>query len=88
MVTRERPVRWGIESTLYHGQNVVSCDIVAGLIRSPLVGEYLPPSTLEHLPDLEEAMKRFRDPIVLGDFNMDIDKSRSSRSQRMPYLLA
>ena len=34
----------------------------------------MPPSTLYHLPDLEEAPKRLlvRDPIVLGNLNTDI----------------
>ena len=36
-----------------------------------LIGEYLPPPTLEHLPDLEELLNCFpgRDPIVLGNPN-------------------
>ena len=46
MVTRERPLLWGVESTRYHGPNVVSCEIVTGLSWTPLVGAYLPPSTL------------------------------------------
>ena len=53
LVTRERPVVWGIESTRYHGPNVVSCELITGITRTPLAGTYLPPSTLDHLPDLE-----------------------------------
>ena len=56
LVTREKPFRWGIESTRYHRPNVVNCKIVTGLTRTPLVGAYLPPSTLDHLSDLEEAL--------------------------------
>ena len=66
IVRKERSVRWGIESTHYHGPDMVSCDIVTGLTRTPVVSAYLPPSTLEHLTDLEEDLKRFRDPIFLG----------------------
>ena len=43
MVTRERPVGWDINSTRYHGPNVVSYKIVTGLTLNPLVGLYLPP---------------------------------------------
>ena len=65
----------------YHRPNVVSCEIVTRLTRTPLVRAYLPPLTLEHLPGLEEYLQRFRDPIILGDLNVDLDKARSSRSQ-------
>ena len=67
---------------------MVICNLVTGLIRTPLVGAYLPPSTLEYLPDLEEALKRFKDPIVLGDLNVDLCKVRSPRNQRVEDLLA
>ena len=43
LVTREWAVRWGIESTCYHGPNVVSCEIVTRLTRTLLVRAYLPP---------------------------------------------
>ena len=38
ILTRERPVRWGIESMRIHRPNVVSCDIVTGPTWTPLVG--------------------------------------------------
>ena len=75
------PVGWGIYSTRYNGLNVVRCEIATRLTRTPLVGTYLPPSTLYHLPDLEEALKRFKDPIFLGDLNMDLGEARRPRSQ-------
>ena len=52
LVRRERPVGWGIESTRYHGPNVVICELFTGLNRTSLVGAYLPPSKMDHLPDL------------------------------------
>ena len=73
LVTRERPVGWGIESTRYHSLNVLSCEIFTRINRNPLVGAYLPPSTLKHLLDLEEALQRFREPIYLEDLNVDLD---------------
>ena len=66
----ERPVRWEIDSTRYHGPNVVSYELVTRLIRTPLIGTYLPLSTIDHLPDMEEALKLCKDSIVLGDLNM------------------
>ena len=87
IVTKERPVGWGIESTCYHRPNMVSCEIFTGLTRNPLVGTYLPPSTLEHLPDLEEALKRFKDPIVLGDLNVDLNEERNLQRQQVTDLL-
>ena len=42
---------------------------------------------MEHLPDIEDSMKRFKDPIVLGELNMDLDRARSLRSQRVMDLL-
>ena len=87
MVTRERPVGWGIESTRYHRLNVVICKLVTGLTRNPLVRAYPHSSTLEHLPDLEEALKRFKDPIVLRDLNMDLNKVMGPRRQRVANLL-
>ena len=84
---RERPIGWGIESTHYHRPNVVSCEIVTGLTRTPLVGVCLPPLTLEHLTYLEEALQRFRDPIFLGDLNVNLDEARSPRSQQVADLL-
>ena len=51
---------------------MVNYDIVTGLTWTPLVSAYIPMLTLEHLPDLGEALHRFRDPIVLEDLNVDL----------------
>ena len=66
---------------------MVRCKLVARLIRTPLVGVYLPPSMLEHLPDLEESLKRFKDPIAIGDLNVHFDEARSLRIQQVADLL-
>ena len=54
-----------------------------------IVGVYLPPTTLNHPPDLEEATERFwgQDPIVLGDLNVDLDEARNPRSHLVADLL-
>ena len=43
---------------------------------------------LEHLLALEEALKRFKDPIVLGYLNVDLNKTRILQSQKVADLLA
>ena len=88
LVKRERPVGWGIESMRYHRTNMVSCEIVTKLTWTPIVGAYLPPLTLEHLPYLEEALKCFREPIVLGDLYVDLKETRSLLIQHVSNLLA
>ena len=60
LVTREQPDEWGIESTRFHGLNVVSCNIVTRHTRTLLISAYLPPSTLENLLDFMEALQRFK----------------------------
>ena len=69
---------------------MVSCDLVVGDQQTPIIGEYLPPSILDHPPDLEEAPKNFlgRYPIVLGDLNTDIDRLRNSHDQQVSDFLA
>ena len=72
----------------FHGPNVVICEVVTGRKRSPLISIYLPPSTLDHLPNLEEALTcfRYQDSIVLGDLNTKI-QSHSPGIQKFNYLL-
>ena len=67
---------------------MLSYDLVIGITQTPLVGTYLPSSTLDHLPDLEEAPKRFRDPIFLWELNVDPNEARILRNQQVADLLA
>ena len=68
---------------------MVICEIVTGPNWTPLISAYLRPLTLEHIPDIEEALQRFKvwDTIVLGDLNVDLNDARSSQSQRVANLL-
>ena len=43
---------------------------------------------LEHLLALEEALKRFKEPIFLGYLNVDLDNARILQSQKVADLLA
>ena len=51
MVVCDRLKVWSFELTRFHGLNVVSCKFVSGGKRTPLIGAYLHPSTLDHLLD-------------------------------------
>ena len=88
LVTQEMPIGWGIEFTRYHRLNVVICKIFTGLTRTPPVGVNLKHSMLEQLPDLEEDLQSFREPIVLGDLNVELNGESISPSQRVSDLLA
>ena len=90
MVTREQTSWYRTESMRFHGPNVVRFETVIGHTRTPLVGTYLPPSTVEHLPDFEEDLQKFKGlyPIALGYFNVELDNARILRSQRVADLLA
>ena len=52
LIFQYRPKGWSVELMRFHGMNVVGCKIIVGGKRKPLIGVYLPPSTLEHLLDL------------------------------------
>ena len=87
LVVRERPQGWNVEPMRFHGTNMVRCKVFSCGKRTPIVGAPPPPHplfTLENLPDLEEALARFRGqyPIVLGDLNSDIGKSHNPCSQK------
>ena len=66
---------------------MVSCEVVIGK-RTLLIGTYLPPSTLDHLPDLAEDLPRFRDhdTNMSGGLNYDI-QAQNPRSQQVADLL-
>ena len=52
LVIRKRPDVCSVESARFCRPNVVSCEVVSGRQRTPLIRAYLPLSTLEHLTDL------------------------------------
>ena len=84
LITRASPTGWHIESTQFHGPNVLSCLIVSGITRTPFIGAYLPPTSLDDLPFFEEALARFHsytNIIAAGDFNADITDLTLPRNQ-------
>ena len=56
---------------------------------TPAIGEYLLPTTLDHLPNLEETLENLwvQDPILMVDLNIDLDDSRNPRSQIVAKIL-
>ena len=58
---------------------MVSCEVVRGMSQTPIIGAYLSPTTMAHLPNIEEVLERFRvqDPILMGDINVDLDEARN-----------
>ena len=89
LVSRDRPTGWNLESTRFHGPNVVSCAVVTGMSWTSIVGAYLLTYTLAHLPDIEEALAHLRgqDPILLVDINMDLYETQNPCSQLIANLL-
>ena len=55
-----------------------------------LIGAYLPMSTLDHVPGMEEELKRFLDgePVVLEELNADIGLLSNPRDQHVSDFLA
>ena len=78
-----------MELMRFHGPNMLSCEFVSGGKRTLIVGAYPPPSTLEHLPNLEDAMDRLRDQdtIVLGYLNAEIGQDQIPLIQTVSDML-
>ena len=90
LVYREAADDWHLESTRHHGPNCISAIVVTGDVRSPVVGVYLPPSSLDSLPDLDEALARFpgQKVSVLGDLNVDLMQPTNPRSHAVAAVLS
>ena len=89
LVLRDRLTGWVLELIFFHGPNLGICEVSRGTSRTPIIGAYVPLTTLTHLPDLEESLERFRVkyPILLGYFNVYLDESQKPISQLVVDLL-
>ena len=69
--------------------NLVSFKVIRGMYWTPIIVAYLPPSTLDHLPDIDESFECFRvqDPILMEDLNEDLDEARNLCSQLVTNIL-
>ena len=86
----ERTEGWIVDSTRFHGPNMVRCEIVSVNRLMPIIGAYLPPSTLDNLPNLEESLNIFlgRYPVILGELNADTSRLKNPWYQQVSGLLA
>ena len=77
-------------STRFRGPNVVRCELVTGNQITPIIGAYLPPPTLYHMLDMEEALNCLlgRDHVVLGGINADIVRLMNPQYQHVADFLA
>ena len=89
LVVQDQPQGWILEAAQFHGPNVVSCEVITNGKRTQIISAYILPSTLEHLPDLKEALTCFQDqdPIFIGEISNDIGKSQNPFSQQVADLL-
>lgn len=90
LISKTNPRGWHLESTQFHGPNVLSTIYVTGKKRIPIIGAYLPPTTLDHLTDLDMALDRFpdADPMILGDLNVNIHNPATPRSHHVAAFIA
>ena len=73
------------------GLNVMSCVLVSGTKRHPLVGAYIPPADVSTLEFIELALNRFSTgpaPILLGDLNVNLRAPQGARENQIAALVA
>ena len=89
MVSRDQLMVWSLESTRFHGTNVVRCEFSRGTARAPIILVYLPQTTLANLLDLKEALERFRgkEPILMVYPNMYLDEAQNLLSHIVSNIL-
>jgi exonuclease III len=71
---RDSP-QWQVESIRLFGPNVISCQLVTGQCRIPVVGAYIPPadeSTLEFIRQAMDSLLQRCKPLLLGDLNVNV----------------
>ena len=73
---------WQVELVQRHGPNVISFELVTGRQRYPVVGAYIPPADISTIEYVERALGRFqnsrRQPLLLGDLNVDLASATSA----------
>jgi hypothetical protein len=81
---------WQIESVRKHGPNVISCELVTGRRRVPIVGVYIPPNDLTTCAYLSRALGRFPkgNAVVLGDLNVNLQSPRDARDTEIVGILS
>ena len=75
LVLQYHPAGWSLGSTRFHSPSVVICEVIRGTSWTLVIVSYLSPTTLAHLPDIDEALERFcgQDPKFMVDINIYFD---------------
>jgi hypothetical protein len=82
---------WLVESVQRHGPNVMSCILVTGRRRQPLVGAYIPPADVSTIGYIETALDRFTEgpaPLLLGDLNVNLRAPTGAREAQIAAMVA
>ena len=89
LVYRDSPY-WQVESSIFHGPNVISATVVSGNSRYGIVGAYVPPNDTTTSIHIAAALGRFsnRKVILVEDLNLDLDSVESARDMEIANVLA
>jgi exonuclease III len=80
-----------VEAQQKHGPNIISCILVTGTKKYPIIGTYIPPHDTTTLYYIAQACERFtgQSIILLGDINIDLRKQTpTNRDTEIMALLA
>ena len=72
---------WQVESVKKYGPNVISCHLVTGRRRIPVVGAYIPPSdedliTITYINKAMDDVPNGLNPLLMGDLNANLADPR------------
>jgi exonuclease III len=85
---RTQNTTWWVEGDKAHGPNVISCILVSGNHRWNVIGAYIPPSeddgeTIRYINEAVQYRGTKDSYILLGDFNVDLDRPRDVRDDEI-----
>ena len=82
---------WQVESSVFHGPNVISVMVVSCNSRYGIVGAYVPPNDTTTSIYIAAALGRFsrrRKVILVGNLNLNLDSIESTRDMEIANILA
>jgi hypothetical protein len=74
LIFTNKSLYFQVEAQQKHGPNVISCILVTGTHRYPIIGAYIPPRDTTTLTYISDASNRFpgQQIILMGDLNIDL----------------
>ena len=89
LVYKESPY-WQVQSSVLHGPNVISADIVSGNLRFGIICTYIPPTDTTTLMNITTALGFFphQKVILVRDLNLDLDSIEMERDMEIANILA